>query len=222
MSWLGKGMWAKVEKNTFSSFSRDWQSASFQSAVLHPRTQVFVHYRPNQHLLRFWRSLHLPEGTTTQQAPGWPSHPTAPPPSPPRRRRHCQVIARVTIHLEKPERFHSYLHTGRSSKSWSWTEKRPNILPFSYLLQINILRGQLFRLVPFARIYRFARWSQEMSRYDDITRKHTALKFPSQQIPQSNWDSWGFQLHRAQLVISLWNQTTLRSEGHFSDGWWNS
>lgn len=60
--------------------------------------------RPNQYPLRFWSGLRLPEPVKTQQAPGWQSGPTVPPP-PALRQRHCQVISHSTTPLEKQRDF---------------------------------------------------------------------------------------------------------------------
>lgn len=74
MSWLGKSMWAKVEKNMFFMFQQRPTICFFPVFSFLPENTSLCVLQTTSAAVTLWRSLYLPENTKTQQAPGWQSH----------------------------------------------------------------------------------------------------------------------------------------------------
>lgn len=108
MSWLGKNMWAKVEKIMFFMFQQRLTVWFFPVCSFLPENTSLYVFQTKSATVTLWRSLCLPENVKTQQAPGWRSHPTSPP-SPVLHWQHCRVISHIMPHLGMQERSHSYL-----------------------------------------------------------------------------------------------------------------
>lgn len=100
MSWLRKSMSAKAEKNMFFMFQQRQRVWFFPVCSFLPENTNLYVLQTKSAAVALWRSLYLPENVKTQQAPGWQSHLTSPPPSPVLHWQHCSIISSLYFSLE--------------------------------------------------------------------------------------------------------------------------